>query len=341
MRQFIVHFGVHKTGTTAFQRFIQDNRETLTAGGLFIPRLPEGQDGNYQGLARVMAGEYDEYPNRVRRFLLSLEPVLSSSFTGDILISSEFLSSGKFRPYLSPFSKFIDKMGFKKVAIVVLRDQIGWFNSRISQKRKMIHQTQSSFREQVESMILAGDGDWDDLCRRLTSLSFETFVVPSNEDYKAKGAVKSLFEIPAIERYATHVSMSEKTLHNMSFGAKQLILADLVRDYVVSKLGIETHTLDREALRKIMAEEFRGSLIDVPFQGFRPDFRDRVRQYFKAGNEEIAKSYFSKTWTEIFPKKNMSTISPQTVDDICVRERNILLNIANKTIVRAKTQGLF
>ena len=63
MRQFIVHFGAHKTGTTAFQRFLQDNRDILTAAGLCIPRLPEGQDGNYQGLARVMAGEYNQYPN--------------------------------------------------------------------------------------------------------------------------------------------------------------------------------------------------------------------------------------------------------------------------------------
>lgn len=341
MRQFIVHFGAHKTGTTAFQRFLQDNRDILTAAGLCIPRLPEGQDGNYQGLARVMAGEYNQYPNRVRRFMRSLDPIVRPSFKDDVLISSEHLSSGKFRPYLSTFANSIDALGFKKIAILVIRDQISWFNSRISQKRKMLLETPLPFQEHVTEMISEGEGDWDDLCRKLQTLGFKVVVIANNERFNKKGVVRSLFETPPIKAYASKIKLAEPMIYNTSFGAKQQILADLIRDYISITLNLPTHKVDRHALRNIMVDCFAEQMTDSPYNGFTPAFRKHVLAHFKASNARLAKTYFPEVGADMFPQKHMPEISPQLISDLPSAQQVLLRNIAEKVINHANRQGLF
>jgi len=308
---------------------------------LFIPRLPDDQDNNYQGLARAMAGEYDAYSKRVRRMIEPLKPALHPGFADDVLISSEHLSSGKFRPFLSAFAKYIDAMGFRKIAVLVIRDQISWLNSRIAQKRKMIHETDLPFKGQIETMMSEGEGDWQNLCQTLVTCGFELFVRPNNKSYNERGAVHSIFATPPIKPYASLVKIPEPKIFNKSFGAKQQILADLVRDYVAGTLGLPTFKIDRHALRKIIADEFSGRMDDMTYNGFDPEFRDKVTEHYKAGNEWVAKTYFNKNWADIFPKETLAERSPQVFTALSPQDQQRLRRLAENVIDRATREGVF
>lgn len=342
MSRFIVHFGAHKTGTTAFQFFLQENRDALRQVGLFLPELGKQQAGNYRGLARAMGGEFEQHPARQDRLMEPLQPVLQPEFNEDVLISSEYLSTNNFRPYLCDFAKYIDSLGFRKIAILVIRDQIGWFNSRMSQKRKMLHETTHSFQQRVEEMMEKNEGCWISLIHQLEDFGFDVFTLAYNKPFLEQGVVSSLFRTNALSRYGADIKFIEPSHHNATFGAKHQILADLIRDYVTSQLGISTHKIDRNAMRVIMTEEFDGkNITDVAFNGFSPEFQKHVKRHYRRGNEKVAATYFKTDWEEIFPESVLPEVSPESIADLSHEEQRLLKDIALKVVERASRQGVF
>ena len=79
-RTVFVHIGMHKTGTTAIQHFLERNREPLRRRGLCYP-------GYYFGYAMRL-----RFPDW-RAYLDRLKEVAAAAGEGDLVISDEDLSA--------------------------------------------------------------------------------------------------------------------------------------------------------------------------------------------------------------------------------------------------------
>ena len=86
-RRVLLHVGLHKTGSTALQRFLANAAEELRVRGVLYPvsGRPANSEGHHN-IAWQMGGD-----RRFRSFAGTLDDVASeiSSFPGDAILSSE------------------------------------------------------------------------------------------------------------------------------------------------------------------------------------------------------------------------------------------------------------
>ena len=65
----IIHIGQHKTGTTSIQRFLQDNKITLTKNGLYVPSKIAGYNYPSHFILNVYALADDRYSSKKEKII--------------------------------------------------------------------------------------------------------------------------------------------------------------------------------------------------------------------------------------------------------------------------------
>ncbi|WP_341963561.1 hypothetical protein [Pseudomonas sp. RC10] len=89
---WILHIGAPKTGSTAIQRFIFDNREQLKSQGILYPDVSLRGYGHHD-LAFLLGGGYPEWATGQEKSLAQLRDELKAAVTGSdahtVIISSE------------------------------------------------------------------------------------------------------------------------------------------------------------------------------------------------------------------------------------------------------------
>lgn len=87
MKTCIIHVGTHKTGTTSLQVFVEQNRATLHAGGMYLPRTGRpsfAQTGNHQlGWDLLVEGRSNDLPTLTQE--LRTNPVDAALLTSEDL----------------------------------------------------------------------------------------------------------------------------------------------------------------------------------------------------------------------------------------------------------------
>ncbi|WP_424941105.1 hypothetical protein [Aliiroseovarius sp. S253] len=227
MTKLILHVGLGKTGTTAFQDAIRDSFEPLREAGFLCagPRLkfavPEGEELE----AQYLAGE----PEHLASALASLEKAAASNpDVTTVIWSNETIGMAPDLPaVVQVIERFIDNSSlFKSLEIAIcLRRQDDWVESAYRQwglKHKMM---QSRGIEAPEDWL---DRNWDaldylGLYRIWAALGADRIRVLTYDDMrKAGGSVPFLckvFEIPS--NLILTEAMGEK---NVSLGPAQSYL---------------------------------------------------------------------------------------------------------------------
>lgn len=128
MKKILIHAGHGKTGSSAIQKFLNQNREPLKSNGIWYPahRMERGglSSGNYQAILRDNGkGGQEVDPEKIKRLLQNFE----ASEASIMLLSSEV-----FFLRMSAIAKAIPKARF----IVYLRDPLSYAESAYNQMVK-------------------------------------------------------------------------------------------------------------------------------------------------------------------------------------------------------------
>lgn len=128
MEQVIIHAGHGKTGSSAIQKFLNDNRKLLWQEGIWYPEHTVEKSGISSGnhevlLSRDATGAYQVSPSKVQKLLRQLETA-----SANILV----LSSEVFFIHLKDLAAAIPKASF----IVYLRDPLSYAESGYNQAVK-------------------------------------------------------------------------------------------------------------------------------------------------------------------------------------------------------------
>ena len=158
VRSLYIHVGLPKTGSSAIQRFLVDNRDALLAAGLGLGPYLTLPSGKSAALRRAIADEG----------LPAVMAALAASPGDSIAISSEQLSSILFEaPAEAEALRDAALPHFRPVVVVFLRRQDYWHESLYAQ------QVKTSYADTIEAyteMMLGkypGDFDFDACLGRL------------------------------------------------------------------------------------------------------------------------------------------------------------------------------
>ncbi|MFK7993435.1 MAG: hypothetical protein AB8B87_04810 [Granulosicoccus sp.] len=164
MRKVILHIGRHKTGTTAIQRFLFQNKSLLEENGFYYPNLGIRGFGHHDIgslLTRSAIAAADKGPDEIVRSLrLSLENELSEQ-DSTIVISSESFQNCDPAVVMSLFD------GCDVEVIVYLREQVAYLLSAYAQKVQATEYSESleTFYSETSHSTYAEFLDkWSDAC---------------------------------------------------------------------------------------------------------------------------------------------------------------------------------
>jgi hypothetical protein len=131
-RVCIIHIGTHKTGTTALQIFLEQNRPALERAGLYLPRAgrPGTLPGNHQiGWDLLVHGASADVPK--------LREELQTSVVRSALLTSEDLSLLYARPEtLELLQAAISDAGYRAKIVVYVRTQAAYAESMYVERIK-------------------------------------------------------------------------------------------------------------------------------------------------------------------------------------------------------------
>ena len=130
-RNAYVHFGLHKTGTTALQNSFWKNRDALGLHGIYLPKIgrryPHKRYLEHHNVAMEISSD--------RNFLQSnggLSAIIEEcrNVDEDILLSSEYFTHSLVsEERLAVLHSAFSNAGFDLVAIIYLRNQCSYFES--------------------------------------------------------------------------------------------------------------------------------------------------------------------------------------------------------------------
>lgn len=200
MREMYIHCGLHKTGTSALQKFFRKNHKELYAVGVYYSSVGTVWGGGHHNLAWELFRErrYVQSWGDIDTFLKRLK-----GSEGDAVISSEDFETVLLRPALwSKLVPEIQKLGFNVTFVVYLRDPVAYLESLFMENLK--HRCGEEFATVARSVVETGVvqyGDWtfnfeyDAIARQLAQVQGTRAVFRSFERLVDGSIVHDFFSV--------------------------------------------------------------------------------------------------------------------------------------------------
>lgn len=136
--KLILHIGMQKTGTSAVQYFLNQNRRRLLEDNILYPSLQDFSEIRFSGvsyhncIAASVIGRPSAFPSVTEPNLAALRRLIEDS-THPVLLSAEDFSRAMDMEAISRFTAGLD------VSVVVyLREQADWAQSMYNQRNKIL-----------------------------------------------------------------------------------------------------------------------------------------------------------------------------------------------------------
>jgi len=125
MKKIYLHIGTHKTGTTALQFFLWNNRIRLKELGFLYPTIGLGGGYSHGVLANIIKPNNQD--DRLTEYKNEFNREIGRSDAPNILLSSEVFLEGL--NIAGSVRQFVDQDAFDVIIIVYLRNQVDWLQS--------------------------------------------------------------------------------------------------------------------------------------------------------------------------------------------------------------------
>lgn len=297
-KKLIIHFGIHRTGTTALQNILKKNRTKLLENGILYPDL--GYECNHSriawGLVKNKVGTHSIEPSWLVEKIKSEE----KKSTNTIILSHEDFCLVEDTDWIK-----LLKSTYDVTVVLYLRRQDLWLESWYNQHIKWPWSKKFSsckpefFLENYKDFFWI---DYDTLLKKISSVvDKENIHVNTLDDSGVKDTTKDFLDYIGVS------NLNEKTNSNASLSTAKI---DILRRIDLMSLRGKNMAKNKiiNKLNKLDIEEDNGS--KIVFNDEQVNF---ILETFKDSNANVAKEYFGRE--ELFSGEVLLNRKPQFVPD--------------------------
>jgi hypothetical protein len=290
MRRIFLHAGEPKTGTSAIQLFLRENREALERLGYLVPIAGMGRSGNYQGLIDAILGQ--PVPRRYVHCVEAFRQEVNAHPKETVIISAEsldyrFRSDEKRERILS----FLQDLGLATTVVIFIRPDPEALSS--------------AYAEQVKSFLY--DVTLQDFVRRqryvhLLKLAqlpeIQTIFRPYNAEVRRTGAAREFLRVIGVPEDALDCLGPERRV-NESVGPIAVASAREIRRRI-QQTGRQPTDRQRSALKTELFRLIQQEAPESPFYGVDADLLQEIDRRVTENREKFARIAWGKSWQAVF-----------------------------------------
>lgn len=305
-RTLHIHGGFPKTGSSALQLFLHENKSRLEEGGLYIPRLGQRNDGPHHTLFMKLSGLSGL--GRIDR-LRRLVDEIDQSGADQILLTSEYLLPLVRSSLLGLSLRQLRWKGFDIRFHVFVRPQSDLINSGYAE---MLRSTllYKSFDEFLMERARSRGRDYGRLIRPLKRYTRAPInVIPYSSDVRRTGVywpfLRGLGIDPGdpddwILPGEVNPTMGPIGVHVVGRVLKRIEKRGLIR-------GFRNRKMLRE---KIWRATQRFPSEPAPFCGLDNATRDMIWDNCAEANAAFARAHWNRSWNEVFAEEREREFTP-------------------------------
>jgi hypothetical protein len=288
-----VHGGGHKTGSSALQSFLLQNREALIAKGYYVPVA--GRSGAHHGLMRRIAGMPVREWQRT-----NIEQLAQEVLNGDckhMIISSEMIETLiMFGSDFSKFFGFLRHLGFQIVFVYYARHTPQLLNSQYSQLAKTYRMT-TPFDRYIGNTLENRSNPLTKILDALDKDKIERIIRPYNERVRHLGIVKDFFESIGLSDFEAGKQVART---NESIGPVAVEVARRSMMHIPGGVTGLTQLQTVQCARALRDALDKAELTEPSYCGLTTGLAKRIEQAFQAENDVFAQRAWGKSWNEVF-----------------------------------------
>jgi hypothetical protein len=286
-----VHIGPPKTGTSAIQRFLKENRTNLLKYGYLVPESGQAVGGAHFALVHQLCGE--EVHPRQQLALQTFVRELADNKCEAVVLSAEALTSIlTFTTVAQKFFRSLADLDLEPRIVMFPRNQPQWLNSSYAQTIK-------SFRgrhllDEFFARAEFGRNAWTSRSEMAAAHGAQIIARPYTS-ISARNIVPDFLDAIGINDPALAASKSERV--NESVGPFTIAVAQGVRATIEGSIKLRQAGRCKMQMEKYLSKE---GLTDSGYCGLTTKLARQVESECLASNNAFAIKVWGRPWNEMF-----------------------------------------
>ena len=291
MRRIFLHAGEPKTGTSAIQLLLRDNREALLDLGYLVPSAGASRSGNYEGLVSAILGV--PVPPRFAGCLEAFRAEIDLHPATTVIVSAECLD----------YAFRIDE---KRDRILSFFRDLGLATTIVMFIRADAEILSSAYAEQVKSFLscctlgefVVGHRRYIHLLKLAELPGIETIFRPYNKEVRDAGAAREFLRVIGVPDQALGSLGAERRV-NQSLGPIAVAAALEIRKRI-ERTGRQPTDQQRQALKAELLRLIEHEEPEPSFYGVDADLFQLIENRAAKKREQFAHIAWGKSWHEVF-----------------------------------------
>ena len=299
MRRIFLHAGEPKTGTTAIQLLLQENRQSLERFGYLVPKAGSSPTGNYAGLIAAILG--DPVPPKYAQCVEAFRQEISAHPADKIVVSAESLDySFRNEAKCDRIFSFLRGLDLQITIVMFIRTDAEALSSAYGE------QVKSFLRDLTLREFVFRQRRYVHLLRLSRLSEIETIFRPYTAEVRRVGAGREFLRVIGVPDEAVDCLSPERRV-NESIGPIAVAAAREVRRRLQQYTG--RHPTDQQRLA-LKAELVRLTQQDEPepaFYGVDAALLQEIEQRVSEDREQFAQAAWGKSWRAVFGSDESSS----------------------------------
>lgn len=304
-----LHAGGHKTGTTALQFYLHQNRGALLQAGYLVPKGGMSGRGAHHKLVRSIAGL--PVPNDHQDCVRQLKEEVYQTQAPHLIVSSEFIERLLMFPdKTSTLIELLEQLGYRVHVVYYVRNQIQLLNSQYAQVSKS-YALDLPFERFIHGNIARKSRSFLTILSSLDSLKIDRTIRPYTDSVRKQGIARDFLECIELGGFSTG---HKEVRTNESVGPVSVQAARLSADAIpggVRTLGQLQAAKCSQALRAALKKR---RLVEQAYCGLTNDLAERIRHTYEADNEAFANQVWGNSWHDVFAEDDARDYLPNDLN---------------------------
>jgi hypothetical protein len=291
MRRIFLHAGQPKTGTSAIQVMLHENRQALEDLGYLVPKAGADRTGNYAGLIDAILGE--PVPPAYAHCVEAFQQEVNAHPADTVIVSAESLDY-RFRNDVKRerILSFLRDLGLVTTLVIFIRPDAEAFSSAYAEQVKSF-----LFDCTLREFVLR-QRRYVHLLKLAQLPGIQTIFRPYNAEIRRAGAAREFLRVIGLPEDALE-SLGPERRVNPSVGPIAVAVAREIRRRL-QQTGCQPTDKQRLALKAELLTMIEQEEPEPAFYGVDADLFREIDHREAEDREKFAQAAWGKSWQAVF-----------------------------------------